>query len=147
VLGDLKRRGLKRPEFVIVDGAPGLDKAIATVWDGVPAQRCTVHKNRNLLAHSPERLHDEITADYNVMIYTTTPEEIALAARPASANGGSNMVPLPTAWRKQVCSLRAHATKPVVQSTHDQYNRALARGVQAGGSKPKPFCRRPTPLR
>jgi hypothetical protein len=25
---------LRRPEFLIVDGAPGLDKAIAVVWDG-----------------------------------------------------------------------------------------------------------------
>ena len=63
-------------EFLIVDGAPGLDKAIAAVWDGVPVQRCTVHKHRNLFAHAPERLHDEITADYNDMIYATTPEEI-----------------------------------------------------------------------
>jgi transposase-like protein len=47
-----------------------------SVWDGVPVQRCTVHKHRNLLAHAPERLHDEITADYNDMIYATTPEEI-----------------------------------------------------------------------
>jgi transposase-like protein len=65
-------------EFLIVDGAPGLDKAIASVWDGVPVQRCTVHKHRNLLAHAPERLHEEITAYYNDMIYATTPEEIAL---------------------------------------------------------------------
>ena len=77
VLGDLIKRGLRRPEFLIVDGAPGLDKAIAAVWDGVPVQRCTVHKHRNLLAHAPERLHDEITADYNDMIYAATPEEIA----------------------------------------------------------------------
>jgi putative transposase len=77
VLDDLIKRGLRRPEFLIVDGAPGLDKAIAAVWDGVPVQRCTVHKHRNLLAHAPERLHDEITADYNDMIYATTPEEIA----------------------------------------------------------------------
>ena len=76
VLDDLIRRGLRRPEFLIVDGAPGLDKAIAWVWDGVPVQRCTVHKHRNLFAHAPERLHDEITADYNDMIYATTPEEI-----------------------------------------------------------------------
>ena len=40
---DLIRRGLRRPEFLIVDGAAGLDKAIAAVWDGVPVQRCTVH--------------------------------------------------------------------------------------------------------
>ncbi len=77
VLGDLIKRGLRRPAFLIVDGAPGLDKAIAAVWDGVPVQRCTVHKHRNLLAHAPERLHEEITADYNDMIYATTPEEIA----------------------------------------------------------------------
>jgi transposase-like protein len=77
-LDDLIKRGLRRPEFLIVDGAPGLDKAIAAVWDGVPVQRCTVHKHRNLLAHSPERLHDEITADYNEMIYAVTPEEITV---------------------------------------------------------------------
>src|SRR5262245_42868875 len=77
VLDDLVGRGLRRPDFLIVDGAAGLDKAIAAVWDGVPVQRCTVHKHRNLLAHAPERLHDEITADYNDMIYAASPAEIA----------------------------------------------------------------------
>jgi transposase-like protein len=76
VLDDLVRRGLQRPEFLIVDGAPGLDKAIAAMWDGVPVQRCTVHKHRNLLAHAPERLHEEITADYSDMIYAMSCEEI-----------------------------------------------------------------------
>ena len=50
VLDDLIKRGLRRPEFLIVDGAPGLEKAIAAVWDGVPVQRCTVHKHRHVLA-------------------------------------------------------------------------------------------------
>jgi len=76
VLDDLIRRGLRRPEFLIVDGAAGLEAAIAAVWDGVPVQRCTVHKHRNLLAHAPERLREEITADYNDMIYAATREEI-----------------------------------------------------------------------
>jgi putative transposase len=76
ILDDLIKRGLRRPEFLIVDGAPGLDKAIAVVWDGVPVQRCTVHKHRNLLAHAPERLHEEITADYTDMIYAATRQEI-----------------------------------------------------------------------
>jgi hypothetical protein len=41
----------------------------------VPVQRCTVHKHRNLLAHAPDRLHEEITADYtDMMIYATTRE-------------------------------------------------------------------------
>ena len=53
VLYNLIKRGLRRPEFLIVDGAPELDKAIASVWDGVPVQRCTVHQHRNLFAHAP----------------------------------------------------------------------------------------------
>jgi putative transposase len=77
VLDDLIARGLRRPAFLIVDGAPGLEKAIAAVWDGVPVQRCTVPQHRNLLAHAPERLHEEIGADYTDMIYAATPEDIA----------------------------------------------------------------------
>src|SRR6204780_1370259 len=76
VLDDLVKRGLRRPELLIVDGGSGLDKALAALWDSVPVQRCTVHKHRNLLAHAPERLHEEITEDYNKMIYAKTPEEI-----------------------------------------------------------------------
>jgi len=81
VLDDLIRRGLRRPELLIVDGAPGLESAIAAVWNGVPVQRCTVHKHRNLLAHAPERLHAEITADYNDMIYAGTRQEIEARRR------------------------------------------------------------------
>jgi hypothetical protein len=36
VLDDLARRGLRRHEFLIVDGAPGLDKAIAADRGGAP---------------------------------------------------------------------------------------------------------------
>ena len=39
LLDDLTARGLKTPEFVIVDGAPGLEKALAALWPDVPAQR------------------------------------------------------------------------------------------------------------
>jgi Transposase, Mutator family len=43
----------------------------------VPTQRCTVHKHRNLLAHAPPRLHEEVPADYTDMIYATSPSKIA----------------------------------------------------------------------
>jgi transposase-like protein len=76
VLDDLVRRGLQAPRFIIVDGAPGLEKALAALWPAVPLQRCTVHKHRNLLAHAPDRLHEEISADYSDMIYAATPEQI-----------------------------------------------------------------------
>ena len=76
LLDDLVKRGLKTPELVMVDGAAGLEKALAALWSDMPVQRCTVHKHRNLLAHAPERLHDEISADYKDMIYAGTKQEI-----------------------------------------------------------------------
>ena len=76
LLDGLVNRGLKTPELVIVDGAPGLEKALAALWSDILVQRCTVHKHRNLLAHAPERLHEEISADYKDMIYAGTKQEI-----------------------------------------------------------------------
>jgi len=72
-LDDLDKRGLKRPDFVIVDGAPGLEAALVALWgEDLPIQRCTVHKHRNLLGHAPKHLHDELTEDYRDMIYADT---------------------------------------------------------------------------
>ena len=78
VLDDLITRGLRRPEFLIVDGAPGLDQAIARVRLERRARPALYgdHKHRNLLAHAPDRLHEEISADYTDMIYAATREEI-----------------------------------------------------------------------
>jgi putative transposase len=76
LLDDLVNRGLKTPELVIVDGAAGLDKALAALWSAMLVQRCTVHKHRNLLAHAPDRLHEEVSADYNDMIYAASKSEI-----------------------------------------------------------------------
>ena len=76
VLDDLTARGLRTPEFLITDGGAGLERALAALWPDVPAQRCTVHKHRNLLAHAPDALHEEVSADYTDMIYAATAKEV-----------------------------------------------------------------------
>jgi transposase-like protein len=77
-LDDLDARGLKRPEFVIVDGAPGLEAAPVAPWgEDIPIQRCTVHKHRNLLAHAPKHMHDELTEDCRDMICADSAAGIA----------------------------------------------------------------------
>ena len=76
VLDDLIARGLRTPEFLITDGAAGLERALAALWPAVPAQRCTVHKHRNLLAHAPDALHDEVSADYTDMIYAASVKDV-----------------------------------------------------------------------
>ena len=51
-------------------------------WDRNREAHCVdcvriVHKHRNLLAHAPERLHEEISADYTDMIYAASATEVA----------------------------------------------------------------------
>ncbi len=41
LLDDLVKRGLRTPSLVSVDGAPGLDAALAALWSDVPVQCCT----------------------------------------------------------------------------------------------------------
>ena len=42
----------------------------------VPFHRCTVHKERNLLAHAQKYLHDEFKADFNDMMHAKTAGEV-----------------------------------------------------------------------
>jgi len=77
VLDDLVRRGLKRPELAIVDGAPGLEAALSSLWSDLLVQRCTVHKLRNLIAHAPKRLAEEVSSDFSDMINGKTAKEVA----------------------------------------------------------------------
>ena len=81
VLDDLEKRGLKKPELAIVDGAPGLEKALASLWSDLPLQRCTVHKLRNLIAHAPKRLAEEVSSDFSDMINAKTAKEVATRRR------------------------------------------------------------------
>jgi transposase-like protein len=53
-LHDCTARGLAAPLLVVIDGNPGLRKAVRQVFAGVRVQRCQVHKLRNLLAKLPK---------------------------------------------------------------------------------------------
>ena len=146
LLDDLVKRGLKTPELVIVDGAPGLEKALAALWSDVPVQRCTVHKHRNLLAHAPERLQEEISNDYKDMIYAETKRRdrnqaqgvhpqmaVEMQSRRRQLGGG----------RRQAIHLHALSAKPMEINPNHECDRALARRVQDEGSRRKPCCPAP----
>ena len=69
VVEDLSARGLPVPALVVIDGSRGLRGAVTECWPEVAVQRCTVHKLRNLEAHAPKRLHDELRQDYREIVY------------------------------------------------------------------------------
>ena len=62
----LTRRGLRAPWLAVIDGAPGLNKAVPELWPQSDRQRCTVHRLRNVIAKLPKRqdLHNRIRDAY-----------------------------------------------------------------------------------
>ncbi len=111
LLQDLESRGLNRPELVIIDGGKGLEAALAALWPSSAVQRCTVHKLRNLIAHAPKKLHEEL------------PLWCLPADRPFCANGDCAVPGLPAASRKPAsgcsrsCAIRRRSGVPSVRRT------------------------------
>jgi putative transposase len=88
-LDDLDARGLRRP-----DGAPGLEAALVALWgDDLPIQRCTVHKHRNLLAHAPKHMHEELGNDYRDMIYADNASSALPSRQPAPSTSSRRAGP------------------------------------------------------
>jgi transposase-like protein len=52
----------------------------------VTAQRRTVHKHRNLLAHGPRRLHEKLSADYTDIICADIKVEVVRRRKAFLAN-------------------------------------------------------------
>lgn len=67
-------RGLRPPRLVVLDGSPGLRAAVAAHWPGIAAQRCTVHKLRNLERHVPRHALEEVRTDYHRIVYAESGE-------------------------------------------------------------------------
>jgi transposase-like protein len=63
LLRDLVERGLdpERARLFVIDGAKALRSAIQKVFgDRGVVQRCQLHKQRNILGHLPERMHESV---------------------------------------------------------------------------------------
>ena len=96
--------GRTRGEGRIVDGGKGLEAALASLWSDIPVQRCTVHKERNLLAHAPKALHDEVKADYTDMMYAENAEQVRKKRKAFLAKWRRPNAHYPTRKRRPCCS-------------------------------------------
>ena len=67
LIDGLRRRGLCAPKVVVTDGHAGLRKAVEA-WPKVPIQRCTYHKQENLLQAAPVHARREVRRDYRRII-------------------------------------------------------------------------------
>jgi putative transposase len=73
-LDDLVARGLQAPVLAIIDGNPGLRRAVSEVWPRAAVQRCCVHKLRNLERKSPKHALAEIRDDFHRIAYAASAE-------------------------------------------------------------------------
>lgn len=78
-LDELVARGLSAPVWCVIDGHPGLRKAVGLVWPQTLVQRCCVHKLRNLERKAPKHALAELRADFHRIVYA----ESVAAARTA----------------------------------------------------------------
>ena len=88
-LDDLVARGLHAPLLCIIDGNPGLRRAVGEVWPRVAVQRCCVHKLRNLERKAPKHALADIRDDFHRIVYAASAD----AARSA-------YVTFERTWRK-----------------------------------------------
>ncbi len=73
-LDALGARGLKAPRLCVIDGHPGLRRAVELVWPRAAVQRCRGHQLRNLLREAPQHVRDEIREDFHRIVYAASGE-------------------------------------------------------------------------
>ena len=59
------------PRLCIIDGNAGLHRAITLAWRSTKIQRCAVHKLRNILRKVPQHAHDDVVADFHLIVYAS----------------------------------------------------------------------------
>jgi putative transposase len=69
LVDDLSARGLVAPLVCVIDGHPGLRKAVGLIWPEARVQRCAVHKLRNLERKAPKHALAEVRADFHRIVY------------------------------------------------------------------------------
>jgi len=78
-LDDLVGRGLRAPMPCIIDGHPGLRRAVGEVWPRAAVQRCCVHKLRNLERKAPKHALAEIRDDFHRIVYAASADAARIA--------------------------------------------------------------------
>jgi transposase-like protein len=73
-LEDLIKRGMSEPMLTIIDGCPGLIKAVDEVFPGCDKQRCTKHRTENVLDKVLEQDKASVKESVRKVFYASTYE-------------------------------------------------------------------------
>lgn len=135
-LDDLVSRGLPAPLLCIIDGHPGLRRAVELVWPRAAVQRCCVHKLRNLERKAPKHALAELRADFHRIVYAAS-EEAAPAAYTAFERKWAKRCPgvgrslqegggeLLTFFRFPRAQWKTLRTTNVIERLHEEFRRRV----------------------
>src|SRR5437762_2751084 len=87
-LEDLVERGLRAPVLAIIDGNPGLRRAVGEVWPRTAVQRCCVHKLRDLERKAPKHALAEIRDDFHRIVYAANADAARAGVVPLAVELG-----------------------------------------------------------
>jgi len=73
-LQDMVKRGLQEPLLIVIDGCPGLIKAVKEVFPGSDIQRCTKHRTENVLDKVLKEDKDKVKESLRKIFYASTYE-------------------------------------------------------------------------
>ena len=113
----------------------------------MPVQRRTAHKHRNLLAHAPERLHEEISNDYKDMIYAQTKQEIEAKRKAFTRKRRLKHKAVADSLEEAGDKLFTFTRFPPSQWKSIRTSNAIERCTRSsnGGSRRRPFYQVPKP--
>ena len=75
ILEEIKRRGVEDILFISLDGLPGLEDAIKTVYPQTATQRCIVHLMRNSTRYIPRKQWAEFAKDIKAVYKAVSLDE------------------------------------------------------------------------
>jgi transposase-like protein len=132
----LVTRQLKMPVLCVIDGNPGLRRAVGAVWPRADVQRCCVHKLRNLERKAPKHALAELRADFHRIVYAES-AELARAAYAAFERKWAKRCPgvvrslqeggaeLLTFYRFPKGQWKTLRTTNVIERLHEEFRRRV----------------------
>ena len=137
ILEEIKRRGVEDMLFISLDGLPGLEEAIKTIYPQTTTQRCLVHLMRNSTRYIPRKRWAEFAKDIKAVYKAVSIDEAAVLFEAFQAkwdtyqsavnvwtknwNAVTRLFELPSAIRKIIY------TTNTIESYHNQLRKVTNR--------------------
>jgi putative transposase len=140
-LEDLMRRGMGAPMLTVIDGCPGLIKAVDEVFPESDKQRCTKHRTENVLDKVLEQDKASVKGSVRKVFYASTYEHAKEAVELFKKRWSMkypSAVGVPAGKYRRLSDLLQVSLPALAQNPDDQYSGAKFQGGEEKGKGSRP---------